>query len=122
MEGQHYVGVTENNSVSLVCGKNLQSNPDVNIRWINPKGDSVHMMGNDDGDNYSQINGPEVVQLNIANISKTDSGAWTCEIALNVSIYNCTSGEYANSSLISTVNITLDVFCKCYNVLILLAC
>ena len=43
------------------------------ITWTDPQGKSVT---NRDG--YFTNNGPEVIQLSIANISESDNGTWRC--------------------------------------------
>lgn len=62
-----------NDSISLICGYNLDSNPQVNIIWTDPSGKAVHS-----SDGYIQDNGPEIVSLNIMRTSAKDNGRWTC--------------------------------------------
>ena len=109
MKGRH--NAIEGDSVSLVCGKNLESNPNASITWINPQ--STSMSGSND-DNYAQDDGPEVVQLNIAKASKRDSGTWTCVMTSKFCLYNCTLRKCINKTQTSNVSIALNVFCKCY--------
>lgn len=70
---EHYV--LSGDPVSLVCGYNLHSNPSATITWTNPQGKSVTS-----GDTYTLDNGPEVVQLNITNTSRSDCGKWACTV------------------------------------------
>ena len=64
----------------LVCGYNLESNPQAVITWTNPQGRSIT-----NSDRYSMNNGPEVVQLSIANVSKNDHGTWSCTMEVSSS-------------------------------------
>lgn len=73
---QHFV--LSGDSVSLVCGYNLDSNPPAIITWTDPKGDRVVNNGR-----YILDDGPKVVQLNISTTSKSDSGIWVCSVLVN---------------------------------------
>ena len=62
-------------STSIVCAKDIKSNPPANITWINPNGTEVKENGR-----YSLKNGPDTIELNITNISSSDNGTWMCTI------------------------------------------
>ena len=62
-----------NDPVSLTCGYNLDSNPPVNISWTDPHGNVIH-----NSDWYIQDNGPEIVRLNVTNVTNNDNGTWKC--------------------------------------------
>lgn len=68
-------------SVNLICGRDLKSNPSAIIRWTNPKGEPVT--------SSERNNGPEEVSLEIADVGRDDNGAWTCtvEVPRNNSLY-----------------------------------
>ena len=63
--------------MSLICGYNLKSNPSTNVTWSNPRGESVHNSGR-----YMIDDGPEVVQLNIRSVTKSDGGTWRCSLQM----------------------------------------
>ena len=62
-------------SVNLICGRNLKSNPSPIIRWTNPKGEPVTSSGR-----FSMINGPAEVSVEIADVGRDDNGTWTCNV------------------------------------------
>lgn len=64
-------------SVTLICGYNLDSNPKAVITWIDPLQKPVA-----NNSNYQQHDGPELVQLSISRVSKSHSGAWKCNISV----------------------------------------
>ena len=76
-------------SVSLICGHDLKSNPSAIIRWTNPKGEPITS-----SERYTMNNGPEEVSLEIANVGKDDNGTWTCtvEVPRNNPLY-CNSEQ-----------------------------
>lgn len=124
--GQVGVGshkVNEAYQVTLICGYELQSNPQATIFWIDPNGNEVV-----DKENYFQDDGPGVVQLHIKRASRKDRGQWTCKMEVpdvNVCIYNCLDNEKlrqhgqqpqaecSRKSLTNSITTNLDVFCKC---------
>lgn len=61
--------------VSLICGYDLDSNPQAIITWTDPRGNKVT-----DNDQYLADDGPEVVQLDITRASISDSGMWRCSV------------------------------------------
>ena len=66
------------NSVSLVCGTGLDSNPQATVTWTAPDGTMILM----DDARYDLENGPEIVRLNFTNASLVDSGCWKCNITV----------------------------------------
>ena len=127
--GEGKCKVNEANNVTLICGYDLQSNPRATITWINPSGNKVLAT-----ENYSQDDGPGVVQLHIKRANRTDRGQWTCKMEVpdvNVCMYNClddkkllNSGQNGqqlqanycsrkHKSLTNNYIVDLDVFCKC---------
>ena len=65
------------NSLSLVCGRGLDSNPNATVTWTAP--DNTEIMGND---RYRLDNGPEVVRLNFTRTVMEDNGIWRCEVTV----------------------------------------
>lgn len=63
--------------VSLICGYNLKSNPPSSVTWSNPRGERVL-----NSEKYSMDDGPEVVQLNISNVTESDGGTWKCSLQI----------------------------------------
>ena len=119
-EGNHKVN--ETCTVTLICGRDLQSNPRANITWIDPDGNEVV-----NKENYSQDDGPGVIQLHIKRVNRRDRGQWTCKRDFNVCVYDCSGDEKllngnqdgqqpqtecSRKSFTNTSVINLDVFCK----------
>lgn len=69
-----------NDSVSLICGFKLKSNPAAQITWSDPKRNLVR---NNNSSRIIQDNGEDVIRLNITNTKSTDNGKWHCSISLN---------------------------------------
>ena len=64
---------------SLVCGKNLRSNPQASITWQRPNGELV-----DDMDHGIHMdNGPDIVRINISHVSYNHSGTWNCTVSVS---------------------------------------
>jgi hypothetical protein len=96
----------------LTCGHELKSNPPATITWIAPDGTEVS------DKNYSQVDGPGVVQLHSKEAHRNDSGQWTCKIDVEVCTYNCLESDNdgqtdcSRESFAINRSISLDVFCK----------
>ena len=75
--------------MSLTCGRDLEFNPSVIIRWTNPNGEPVT-----NSERYTMNNGPDEVSLEIANVDKDDNGTWTwtVEVPRNNPLY-CNSEQ-----------------------------
>ena len=67
----------EGDSVRLICGYDLKSNPSAIVSWTNPDGEPVM-----NGERFTMSNGLEEVSLKIANIGKDDNGTWNCTVEL----------------------------------------
>ena len=65
------------NSLSLVCGRGLDSNPNATVTWTAP--DNTEIMENA---RYRLENGPEVVRLNFTRTIMSDNGIWQCEVTV----------------------------------------
>ena len=77
------------NSISLVCGYELHSNPLANITWVHPNGSTVEKC-----DRITTDNGPGVVQLNISNTHVSDGGNWTCIVEVShTCVYQYVGGK-----------------------------
>ena len=64
-----------NESLSLVCGTGLETNPAAMVTWTAP--DQTTVM---DNARYDLENGPDFVRLNFAHTILGDTGTWRCEI------------------------------------------
>ena len=107
--------------MSLICGNDLESNSKVSITWTNPQGNPIT-----ESNTHFQDDRPKVVQINIKNASRSDSGKWTCSMEVSSSsTYDCNdrivldSGQ--NGLELPNVkkrcwnsSVTLDVLCKCH--------
>ena len=83
---QHYVLL--GNSVSLVCGTDLDSNPQATITWIAPDGTTIM-----DNARYDLENGPEIVRLNLSHTILSDAGMWRCNITTESDQYLVNNGS-----------------------------
>ena len=107
--------------MTLICGRNLQSNPRPTITWFDPDGNERLAT-----ENYSQDDRTDVM-LNIKKVDRRDRGKWKCVLDVNVCIYNCLGsknllrshhdGQLSQTEctwkpLNKTNIINLDVFCK----------
>ena len=64
-----------NDSLSLVCGTGLESNPQATITWTAPNGTTIV-----DSARYDLENGPLFVRLNFTHTLPSDNGVWICWI------------------------------------------
>ena len=64
-----------NESLSLVCGTGLETNPAAMVTWTAPDQTTVI-----DNARYDLENGPDFVRLNFAHTILGDTGTWRCEI------------------------------------------
>ena len=99
-------------SLSLVCGTDLDSNPQATIIWTAPDGTTVV-----DNARYDLDNGPGIVRLNFTHTVLSDNGIWMCNIEVESEHYVVSSGSLirVNSSIIGVQirqNIRLTVIGK----------
>ena len=64
-------------SLSLVCGTDLKSNPPATITWTAPDGTTTL-----DDSQYSLDNGPHIVRLNFTQVFAKDIGVWMCNVTV----------------------------------------
>ena len=67
--------VLMNDSLSLVCGTGLDSNPQASVTWMAPDGMTIM-----DNARYDLENGPQFVRLNFTHTIASDNGIWKCRI------------------------------------------
>ena len=109
-EGPIYYYVLLGDSVSLICGTGLDSNPQPTITWTAPDGTTIvnNVKYND--------NGTDILKLNITNITLTDAGEWRCDIVVRSEANIVNRGRLIkqNNVLIGsiTVNIQLVIIGK----------
>ena len=99
-------------SLSLVCGTDLDSNPQATITWTAPDGTTIM-----DNARYDLDNGPGIVRLNFTHTILSDAGIWMCNIEVESEHYIVSNGSLirVNSSLIGVriqQNIRLTVIGK----------
>ena len=94
----HYV--LSGDSVSLICGYNLNSYPPAVISWTSPHGDAVRSRS---GSKYSMDNGPGVVRLNISDVTESLGGEWTCQ----VEVFDSDVLKVEEGRLIRDINTTI---------------
>ena len=96
-------------SISLLCGTGLDSNPAASITWRAPDSTTVNM----NNARYDLENGPEIVRLNFTHAFPNDTGVWACEATVISDRYIISNGQLVqqNTAVIgtATVNIQLNV-------------
>ena len=97
-------------SLSLLCGTNLMSNPpSANITWLDPLGNKVV-----DDDRYNLINDDTGVRLELNGSRANDVGVWMCIVSVEGSDVTLPSGETRSSFVVGMkmLNISLQVVGK----------
>ena len=116
IEGPTQRYVLLGDSLSLLCGTGLDSNPAATITWTAP--DMTTIM---DNARYDLENGPEIVRLNFTHTIPSDTGVWVCEATAVSEKYIVSNGQLVRqeNAVIgtATVNIQLTVIgeylCHC---------
>ena len=75
-------------SLSLVCGRGLDSNPQATITWAAPDGSTIV-----NNAKHSLENGPKFVRLNFTRTISSDAGVWTCDIRVESERYIVSNGS-----------------------------
>ena len=75
-------------SLSLVCGTGLDSNPQATITWTTPGGATV-----ENNAQYRQDNGPSVVRLNFTQVFSGNIGVWGCDVTVKSEKYIVSNGR-----------------------------
>ena len=102
-----------NDSLSLVCGTGLDSNPQATITWMAPDGTTIM-----DNARYDLENGTDFVRLNFTHTILSDTGTWRCSIVVMSEQYIVSDGVLVrqDSSRIGeaiNVDIQLTVISEC---------
>ena len=87
-EGPRQRYVLLNDSLSLVCGIGLDSNPQASVTWTAPDGTIIVHNAR-----YDLENGPDVVRLNFTRTIPSDSGIWRCRVFSESDQYVVSSGR-----------------------------
>ena len=82
------------NSVSLVCGTDLDSNPQATITWTAPNGTTVM-----DNARFNLENGPDIVRLNLSHTLLSDAGMWRCDIRTESDQYIVSNGSLVQTNV-----------------------
>ena len=77
-----------NDSLSLVCGTGLDSNPQAEVTWMAPDGTTIM-----DNARYDLENGPQFVRLNFTHTIPSDNGLWKCQILVESEQYVVIDGQ-----------------------------
>ena len=80
---ERYV-ILQNDSVSLTCGYDLDSNPRADITWRYPNGSKV----SSSDDRIEMVYEQGVVQLRISDVNLSDNGSWACIVEVNRTCVN----------------------------------
>jgi len=80
--GASVVATLEGDNATLICGTNLTGNPEPTIQWMDNNNTEVRR--NDS--RFVFNDGPEIVSLDISNVTVEDDGMWICNVQVeNVS-------------------------------------
>ena len=78
-------------SLSLICGTGLDSNPQATITWTSPDGSTIM-----NSSRYHLENGPDVVRLNLTQTVLNDAGVWHCNVSVFSEQHIIVNGEIAS--------------------------
>ena len=109
MKGPTTRYVLQNDTLSLVCGTGLDSNPQATVTWMAPDGTTIM-----DNARYDLVNGPEIVRLNFTHTILSDTGTWRCQVRVDSETYIVSGGmlvrqDNARIGELLTVDIELTV-------------
>ena len=105
-EGPQQRYVLLNDSLSLVCGTGLDSNPQASVTWMAPNGTTIM-----DDARYDFENGPEIVRLNFTRTSPSDNGIWRCRVFTESDQYVVSGGQLVrqDSDIIGEVIVDIQL-------------
>ena len=81
-------------SISLVCGTGLESNPQATIIWTAPNGTIIM-----DNARFNLGNGPDIVRLNLNHTFLSDAGIWRCDIRTESDQYIVNNGILVQTNI-----------------------
>ena len=73
-EGPGEYSVLEGEDIELICGENLDSDPEATVTWTSPWGEEIKSSGG--------ICNSSNVTLRIENVTSHHNGKWTCTIKI----------------------------------------
>ena len=77
IESPSDAAVLQNDTVILVCGKNLAGFPNLDIEWRDNNGALIS-----NGGRYTFSDSPDVVSLTISDTTASDAGNWSCNVSV----------------------------------------
>ena len=99
---RHYVLL--NDSLSLVCGTGLDSNPQASVTWMAPDGATIM-----DNARYDLENGPQFIRLNFTHTIPSDSGIWKCWVLVESEQDIVIDGQLVRRDLSPIGQVMVDV-------------
>ena len=101
---QRYVLLGE--SLSLVCGTGLDSNPQAIITWTAPDQSTIM-----DNARYDIDNGPDIVRLNVTNTVMSDTGIWRCNVIARSERYIVSGGRLVlqDEAMIGSISVNIQL-------------
>ena len=99
---RHYV--LFNDSLSLVCGTGLDSNPQASVTWMAPDGTTIM-----DNARYDLENGPQFIRLNFTHTIPSDNGIWKCQILVESEQDVVIDGQLVRRDLSPIGQVMVDV-------------
>ena len=93
-------------SLSLLCGTGLDSNPAATITWTAP--DMTIIM---DNARYDLENGPDIVRLNFTHTIPSDTGVWVCDATAVSEKYIVSNGQLVrqDNAVIGTATVRIQL-------------
>ena len=91
--------------LSLVCGTNLDSNPQATITWTASDATTIRM----NGGRYTLENGPDIVRLSFSTTMLIDSGVWRCNVMVISDRYVVIGGQLERQTGASVGSITRGI-------------
>ena len=93
-------------SLSLVCGTGLDSNPQAIITWTAPDQSSIM-----DNARYDIDNGPDIVRLNFTNTVMSNTGIWRCNVIARSERYIVSRGRLVlqDEAMIGSISVNIQL-------------
>ena len=103
-EGPRQRYVLLNDSLSLICGTGLDSNPQASVTWMAPDGTTVM-----ENARYNLDNGPDIVRLNFTLTILSDNGIWKCRVLTESEQYIVSGGQLVRQDSDAIGELTVDI-------------
>ena len=75
----NFFTAVQGDRVTLICGTNLQGNPEPQVEWFSNMGANIALSN----ESFSISNGPDIVSLTLFQASVIHTGTWSCVVMLS---------------------------------------